>query len=372
MQDGLANMLNPDRHYGCRVNDKVTWHGFNAMILQNELIQVVLLPDKGTEIIQFLHKLSDTDFIWHSRNPLREAGKFEPVSGDEASPFFDRWSGGWFEVLPNNGPATTYKGARLGFYAETINLPWQYQVIDDTPERVKVFFWLKTYRMPFLLKKWLTIETNKSALQIEEEVINIGGEELSFAWGHHPVIGPPFLSESCRISSPDCKVIVGEDEDGPGYRMQLHQEGSWPVIKNVDGGELDLRKVEPKSSHSMDNCYLTAYEEEPYIAVTNPDMNVGFGFSWDSQAFRYLWLWQAFGGGVGYPWFSDSYQMGIEPWSSYPCGGLGSAIENETALSLKPGESKKAWLTAVAFEGSGDVQRITKDGKVILSNDIQN
>ncbi len=52
-------------------------------------------------------------------------------------------SGGWFEVLPNNGPATTYKGARLGFYAETINLPWEYRIIEDTPEKVKVVLLVK-------------------------------------------------------------------------------------------------------------------------------------------------------------------------------------------------------------------------------------
>ena len=364
MKDGLENIYDPDRHFGCRVNDKVTWHGFNAMILQNEKIQVVLLVDKGTEIVQFLYKPTDMDFIWHARNPLRDAGKFNPVSGDEASPFYDRWSGGWFEILPNNGPAASYKGARLGFYAETINLPWEYQIIEDTPKKVKVFFWVKTFRMPFILKKWITIESGKSAIQIEEEVINIGGEDLAFAWGHHPVVGPPFLSSSCIISSPDCKVIVGEDEDGPGFRMGLNQEGRWPIIKDVDGDDLDLRRVEPQSARSMDNCYLTDYKNDAFIAVTNPDMQVGFGFSWDHSMFRYLWLWQAFGGGVGYPWFSDSYQMGIEPWSSYPCAGLEAAIENKTALSLKPGESKKVWLTAVAFEGTGEVKRISKNGKV--------
>ena len=153
MRVGLENIHNPDRHFGCRVNDKVTWHGFTAMILQNELIQVVLLPDKGTEIIQFLHKPSDTDFIWHWKNPLHDPAKFVPVSGNDASPFFDRWSGGWFEVLPNNGPGTEYKGAKLGFYAETINLPWEYQILEDTPERVKIFFWTSDISYTVLVKE---------------------------------------------------------------------------------------------------------------------------------------------------------------------------------------------------------------------------
>lgn len=371
MKDDSRNILNPERHFGCRVNDGVIWQGYRAMIIQNEKIQVVLLPDKGTEIVQFLYKATDTDFLWHWKNPLRDPEKFEPVSGNDAAPFFDRWSGGWFEVLPNNGPASEYKGCKLGFYAETINLPWKYQIIEDTPEKVKIFFWTRTYRTPFLLKKYLTIESNNPSIRIKEEVTNTGGEEMAFAWGHHPVVGPPFLDGSCKISSPDCRVIVLNAEDGPGHRMQLHQEGRWPFIKDMNGGELDLRIVEPKTRGSMDNCYLADYSGNAFIAVTHPGKKVGFGLSWDPQVFRYVWLWQAFGGGEGYPWFNDSYQMGIEPWSSYPCAGLDAAIKNQTALVLKPQESIKAWLTAVAYEGTEEIKMITRNGKVEFVNDIQ-
>ena len=359
------SVLNPDRHFGCRINDRVIWKGFRAMIIQNDKIQIVLLPDKGTEIIQFLYKPTDTDFLWHWKNPLRDPENFIPVSGGDPAPFFDHWSGGWFEVLPNNGPPSEYKGHKLGFYAETINLPWEYQIIEDTPERVKIFFWVRTYRTPFLIKKYLTIESGNPSILIEEEVINTSGEEMAFAWGHHPVVGPPFLDEACRIFCPDCKVIVLDAEDGPGYRMKLHQEGRWPFIKDNNGNKLDLRQVLPKEAHNMDNCYLTDYGKDAFIAVSNSKQNVGFGLSWDSQVFKYVWLWQAFGGGEGYPWFNDSYQMGIEPWSSFPCAGLQAAIENETALNLGPKESVKTWLTAVAYESEKDVEAITKEGKVI-------
>ena len=35
----------PNRHFGCRVNDRITWQGMRALILQNELIQIVILID---------------------------------------------------------------------------------------------------------------------------------------------------------------------------------------------------------------------------------------------------------------------------------------------------------------------------------------
>jgi len=313
MTTEIFKITHPKRHFGCRVNDKIVWNGLRTMILQNKLIQVVIHVDKGTEITQFLYKPTDSDFIWHSNNELHDPGTFVPVGGNDTAPFFDYWSGGWFEIVPNNGPGTMYKGCHLGFYAETINIPWEYQIVEDTPQKVKVAFWVKTYRTPFLLRKTITIESGKAAIMLEEQLTNLGGEDLDFAWGHHPVVGPPFLDGSCRISSPDCKVIVLHDEDGPGYRLKLHQESRWPTVEGIDGNPVDLRKVLPKENKSMDNCYLTDYKDQAFIAVTNTDKEVGFGLSWDPKVFRYLWLWQAFGGGVGFPWFSESYQMGIEP-----------------------------------------------------------
>lgn len=354
----------PNRHWGCRVNDRITWNGIRSILLQNELIQVLIHAEKGAEITQFLHKPTDTDFIWRSpRVDLHNPASFVPAAGSDSSPFFDHWSGGWFEVLPNNGPGVDYKGAHLGFYAETINIPWEYNILEDTPERVQVAFWTKTFRTPFLLQKTLTIESGKAALRIDERLTNIGGEEVDFVWGHHPVIGPPFLDGSCRISSPDCKVIVQGDEDGPGYRMKLHQESRWPFVEGLDGGKIDLRQVLPPEAKTMDNCYLTDYEDA-WLGVTNTDKGVGFGFAWDASVFRYLWLWQAYGAGAGYPWYSKSYQLGIEPWSGYPCGGLDAALKNKSARQLGPGESLHSWLTAVAYQTDQEIGGIFKDGTV--------
>jgi galactose mutarotase-like enzyme len=354
---------NPNRHWGCRINDQMTWHGMRILYLQNELLQLVVLVDKGAEIVQFLYKPLDMDFLWRAPNELRDPSHFVPAGGSQATPFFDHWSGGWFEVLPNGGPACEYKGAQLGFYAETTNVPWDYRVLEDTPERVTVTLWVRTYRTPFLLQKTLTLEKDKPTLFVEECLTNEGNETMEFMWGHHPVVGHPFLDGTCRISAPASKVEVLHDEDGPDYRMGLHQVGHWPTIKDRAGQPLDLRNVPPPSSRTMDNCYLSEFEVG-WIAVTNTARRVGFGLAWDPQVFRYVWLWQALGGGIGYPWYGRTYNMGIEPWTSYPCAGLTEAIRRGTAMQLKPGQSKKAWLTAVTYTDLEEVVHIDRNGAV--------
>lgn len=359
----MFSIHDPDRHWGCRINDQIYWHGFHAIIMQNETLQIVVLLDKGGEIIQFLYKPDDVDFLWHSPNQLRQFTNFVPSGDNQDNHFFDRWSGGWFEVVPNGGPSCLYKGAHLGFYAETTNLPWEYRIIDDQADIVSIELWVKTYRTPFVLQKTLTLKSGISALFINELLKNEGNEKMEFMWGHHPVVGPPFLDESCRISAPDCLIQVLNDEDGPDYRMQLHQIGHWPMIKDRDMNDLDLRIVPPKSIRTMDNCYLSEFVED-WISISNTHLNIGFGLAWDPVIFRYIWLWEALGGGIGYPWYGRTYNIGIEPWTSFPCGGLTEAIKSKTAMSLNPGQSINAWLTAVAYKDKEVVQYIDHDGTV--------
>jgi hypothetical protein len=353
----------PTRHWGCRVNDRVTWHGERAVLLQNELLQIVILLDKGAEILQFLYKPLDVDFIWRAPNALRNRARFTPAGGSASTPFFDHWSGAWFEVLPNGGPGCEVRGAPLGFYAETINVPWDYQILEDSADRVRIGLWIRTYRTPFLLQKTLELRSGVAALFIEELLTNEGGEPVEFMWGHHPVIGPPFLDDSCRLDAPASRVEVLHDEDGPDYRMGLQQVGRWPIIRDRHDQPLDLRQVLPPAARTMDNCYLSEFEAG-WLAVTNTRRQVGFGLAWDASVFKYAWIWEAFGGGIGYPWYGRTYNLGIEPWTSFPCAGLAEASRRGTAGRLGPGDSLAAWLTAAAYTGREAVNHVWRDGTV--------
>jgi hypothetical protein len=353
----------PDRNWGCRVNDRLTYQGGRALLLQNELIQVMILLDKGAEIVSFLHKPTDTDFLWRGVNPSRPLDHFAPTGGAPSTDFFDRWTGGWFEVVPNGGGLSSYHGAEFGQFAETINIPWEHRVLRDDPQEVSVALWVQTYRMPFLVQKTLTVKSGVPALFLQERVTNQGCEAVDLMWGHHPVVGEPFLDETCRLYAPQSKVEVFHAEDGPDHRMGLHQVSDWPMVKDRDGAPMDMTRLPPRSTRSMDNCYLKEFQEG-WVAVVKPGTRTGFGLAWDASLFRYAWIWQALGGGIGYPWFGRAYCMGIEPWSSYPCSGLQAAVDNGTSLHLEPQAHRDAWVTAVAISGVETVSGIAADGSV--------
>jgi hypothetical protein len=82
--------------------------------------------------------------------------------------------------------------------------------------------------------------------------------------------------------------------------------------------------------------------------------------AWDVNLFKYLWMWQVYGGHNDYPWYGRTYNCALEPFSSYPPGGIQNAIKNGSALILKPSSETETELVAVAF--TGITNKINRDG----------
>ena len=67
------------RHFGCRISDASTYNGLRLVILENELLQVVIFPEKGAEIISLRFKPADLDPLLHLHRGPFHPGPF-PVT----------------------------------------------------------------------------------------------------------------------------------------------------------------------------------------------------------------------------------------------------------------------------------------------------
>ena len=56
--------LGQPRNHGCRISDGWRYEGMQTLILENELLRVVVLVDKGSDIIEFRYKPRDLDFLF--------------------------------------------------------------------------------------------------------------------------------------------------------------------------------------------------------------------------------------------------------------------------------------------------------------------
>jgi len=348
------------RKTGCRISLDYTYRGMRVAFLENDLIRVGVLLDKGADVFEFTLKPRDLDFIWQS--PIEMRKPFIATSALPEGAFHDYFYGGWQEVLPSAGWASEpYMGTYQGLHGEVSLLPFEAAVLEDTPDTVSMRTWIRTYRSPLKLERIMSLKKGLGTLFIKERLVNESSSEFAIMWGHHPAFGEPFLDENCEVNAPAKKVEV----------LSFHPNGLWepggdydfPMVPNRRTGELqDITKILPKDTRSVDVVFFKELTEGWYT-VTNQRTRVGFGMAWDNTLFKYLWMWQVYGGHNDYPWYGRSYNIALEPFTSYPPAGVQNAIKNETALFMKPGQVIETDLVAVAFE-SGYVTKINLDGTV--------
>lgn len=350
-----------ERNYGCRINDELVYRGLKTMVIENEVIRVSLLMDQGTDIYQFVHKPTDTDFMFVS--PLGVRPHLNHMATREAThgPFSDHHEGGWQEVLPNGGRSCEYRGAQMGIHGEVWGVPWRWQILEDSPEIVSVRMWVRTYRTPFLLEKTLTLRSGSGALEIDETLTNEGDSDIDLMWGHHPAFGSPFLSEHCVINSGARKVVVDPNVPDDG-RFKALQEFTWPRGRGKAGNYIDVRKLVAPEEKLEDMLYLTDLEDGWY-SVTNRDTRVGFGMSFDTNVFKHIWYWISLCGNPDAPGWGRNYVMALEPFSSYPAI-LTECMKYNRQMKMKAGERVNTWMKAVAYNGFTDVTGIDDDGVV--------
>lgn len=331
-----------ERSAGCRVSDEWAWRGLRTLVLENELLRVVVLLDKGSDIVAFEYKPLGLDLMW--KNPtggVVPPSLHVPTRGLSEGVFSDFYEGGWQECLPNGGRYCEYQGTDQGLHGEVWGLPWSCDVIEDSPECVAARLAVRTRRTPFLLEKTLRLRAGAARLEIEETLTNESAYDIECMWGHHPAFGAPFLSEACVVTTGARTAHVDYGGD-PESRFTRPWSGPLPLVDGVE-----VLRLPGQGEVISDMLYLTDLAEGFY-AITNTHLGVGFGLSFDPELFRCLWFWIACNAPRKAPFWGRSYTVALEPFTSWPAI-LSNAIERGTALRLGPHESIRTRLEASAF-----------------------
>jgi hypothetical protein len=360
------NYYHQNRNYGCRFNE-IIYKGFRTIVIENEKIRVSILLDKGTDIIEFLYKPVDIDFMWRSPLEVNAFNKNQITKQLDTGGFFDSYEGGWQECLPNINLPSNYKGSCVGLHGEITLLPWCYEVVIDSVYEVKLKFFVRMRRVPFFVTKYITLKSNSSILEFEEIIKNEGDEEFKFMWGFHPVVGKPFLDENCFIDIPEGSIGHTYEIDYSGNCiLPLDKDFNWPYVEDLKKNKVDLSKIFTPEIKTAFNIYIKNLKEGWY-GITNIKKGLGFGLKWDVNIFKYLMFWFVYRGFYNFPFYGRTYNIGIEPWSAIP-GDLDEVIKLKRELVLLPQKEMKTKYYAIVFESKNRINGFTKDNKIIPRN----
>lgn len=348
----------------CVITDSWKYEDMQTVVLENEFLRVVVIPDKGSEIVEFRYKPLDVDFLLQRpggvRSPWHGSGGLSDLA------MLDVYNGGWNEILPNGGAPSSYKGAPFGQHGEISAIPWKYSILDATPQRAEVKMWVRAHRTPFVLERRMILEKGKPILTLIEKLTNDAGEEMHLMWGHHIALGNPFLLDGAKIFAPAKKFIVADPMEN--YVPRRFAPGAvfdWPNVLSPDGKPDDASIVPAYGSEQAQELGFLAELTDGWYAIINPVHKVGFGTRFDHNLFRFIWYWQQLGDVArGYPWFGKMHTMALETWTSRAIAGLSEAVQNGTALVMQPGETIETEFKAVAFSGLNQVTSISPCGEV--------
>jgi hypothetical protein len=347
----MTSRLTPcQRNWGTRIHDLV-FQDMRLIVLENEVLRVGVLAGKGTDIIELNYKPQDLDFVWLSPQGVRNPVQSGAIPRDLVATFVETYPGGWQEVFPNGGAPSAWAGAQYGQHDEVFAVPWEVEIVDDAETSIAVRFTARTQKVPTVISKTLRMVAGEPRLRIEEQLTNTADVPVRAMWGHHVTFGPPFLVPGCRIRLPEAvKVTPNKEPIAPGGRRVTDTVPfAWPYGQGATG-PVDLSIV-PQRGTPSDIMYLSDFpEDHAWYEVTDPSGRFGSRLEWDARVMPYLWYWQEFGAATGYPWYGKNYNIGLEPFSSYPTNGLAEAVENGTALELEPGNTVGFWLTWSVIE----------------------
>lgn len=340
--------------------------GVTGVRLENDRVALTLLPDKGADIYEWIHKASGIDVLWKSPWGLRKPGAGIPSSFQSSVTWIEWYPGGWQVLFPSGGGPCDYKGVELNFHGEASTIFWDIADLDSNEHEAWVRLTTRLSRSPFALTREIVLLNDASSFLLRETIRNDGGEPMDYMWGHHPAYGAPFLSGDCRIDTNATVLMADDAYDPPASVMELNGRYDWPLAQRASV-QTDLSVVPDDQTPRASLGYFDGYGEVAWYGITNTHLGIGAGLAWRRHDFPHAWFWQEMHASPGFPWYKGVYVMAIEPNTTYPGQGLVAASQKTgTQRSLQPGELRTAEIRAVLYESTSGIDGIDMEGNVSL------
>lgn len=307
-----------------------TFHGFDALLLENEHVRLVLLPELGGKIFQFRAKNPELDFLWNNhRVPPRRA-----FFGANFDNFF---VGGWDHPFPTLEPSGEGVDA-LPYVGELWSLPWSWRQTDAVePGAVAVEMAVEAVITPARIRCQIEVG-EQPGFTMRYRIEHVGEVPFHFMWGLHPCLA---LEPNTSFNIPAGRATVIQSPDG-GVGPEGHAY-TWPQIDAFPPAfPLNVAPPPAAAVYGLHQLELSEGWFEVHRAAGS-----WLRIEFPVEVFPIAYLWMVYGGWRGI------YHAAIEPWTS---GGLSldRAVASGLARQLEPGGVLEATVITRAGHGRGE------------------
>jgi hypothetical protein len=315
-----------------RVDTDWSYRGFDAVVLENALVKLTVLPPVGAKVHQFIDKRVDRDLLYH--HPRTEVRA--PVFGANVDNW---WTGGIDEAAPTGHPCTV-AGEELPFLGELWSLPWtMHRESADS-----VTFARDAIITPLHVSRRMSLGDDEPFVRVNHRLTNLGDVPLPILWGVHPAlpIGP-----RTHIQIPAQTGIF--EEGGPAGPGLPACGDTYPWAQR------GMQPLAPAPTGAWRLDYATDLNAG-WLAVWDDAERTGFGMTFPRELLRSVWVWLVDGGWRGLRC------VVVEPWTGHPAR-LDRAIADARALILEPQAELAFDTRLIAFSTTTPVAGFDADGQ---------
>jgi hypothetical protein len=322
-----------------RVSADWSYRGLTAVILENQYLRLVILPQAGAKIWQITYKPHDADLLWN--NP-----RIAPAQLASNARYDDVWSGGWDELFPND-ETSVIEGEAFPDHGELWTLAWEFETFSG-PDEAGVHLRCITPISAIAVEKTIRLQRDARRIEFSHSFTNLGSSAFPFLWKLHPAMA---VSPQHRLDFPPMKVVLE-----PAFAGTLCPSApvvEWPWAKGAQG-QVDLRCIPEESARQLYFFYGTEMQGN-WCALTNRTSGLSCALQFDSKIFQSCWLFATYGG-----WRNYNVAV-LEPCTGYPLNFEAMKAAGRH-LSLKAGETLRTDVKFLIQEGLRCVGSIDPSG----------
>ena len=325
-----------------RVTDEWTYRSLRAVVVSNDELRVVVLPELGGKIWQLTDVRTSRDLLWH--NP-----RVKPRNVPFGAVYDDVFFGGWDELFPNDMPEEI-NGEAYPDHGELWSSPWEWSIGRHTADEVAVILSCRTPISGCRVTKRVLLRSGRAAVEVCSRLTNESRTALPYLWKQHVAVP---LGQSARLDLPATTVLM--DGFGRPRGRPPQDQYRWPEFVDAEGRSHDMRQTLPPESQAAEFQYATELEAG-WCAVTYGD-GIGLGLAFDPAVFTSCWTFASYGGWRGHE------VLIMEPCTGYPVS-LAEGLAAGTHRTLQPGQTLETTVTAVPYSGLSAVTAVRPDGVV--------
>lgn len=295
--------------------------GFLHLVIENEKIRAVFLPEIGGKMIELINLETGTQFLLE--NQYEDKVYSTPLYGSEFSKYD---VSGFDECFPTISACgeDLKEDKKYCFpdHGELWSRKWKFSYGQDF-----ITLFIEGMKTKYLFKK--KIKLIEDSIEITYSVRNLSSVAFPYIWSAHPLL---------QISKGD-ELLLPENMDA----VFLHW-ASDPVIGKpgdllnlsflmIEQSEFDFSIVPDKSVDIAMKCF-TERLSKGYAGLYKKEKDETILFTFDTDEIPYLGIWLCYGG-----WPNDAerkhYTIGLEPTNGNS-DSLAEAVKKNNCSELCP------------------------------------